>query len=68
VAAVSRHQLLGHRCQLLVGLAHQQVPHFAGNSGYLGLLPGAASAMMVMADAYGADARWLPSCNMCVFS
>src|SRR5579871_1655795 len=38
VAAVSRHQLLGHRCQLLVGLAHQQVPHFAGNNGYLGII------------------------------
>jgi len=34
----SRHQLLGHRCQLLVGLAHQQVPHFAGNNGYLGII------------------------------
>src|ERR1700722_14385366 len=38
VAAVSRHQLLCHRCQLLVGLAHQQVPHFAGNNGYLGII------------------------------
>src|SRR3984885_8456254 len=37
VAAVSRHQPVGHRCQLLVGLAHQQVPHFAGNNGYLGI-------------------------------
>ena len=42
---------------LRVGLDYQQVPHFAGDDGHLGLLPGAASAMMVMADAYGADAR-----------
>lgn len=31
-----------------------------------GLLPGAASAMMIMADAYGADAGSSLSCNICV--
>src|ERR1700749_1146087 len=38
VAATSGHQLFGHRCQLLVGLAHQQVPLFAGTNGYLGII------------------------------
>ena len=58
VAAVSRHQLLGHRCQLLVGLAHRgEFRILPETTAIWGLLPGAAPAMMVMADAYGADAR-----------
>src|SRR3984957_13896755 len=38
VAGTSGHQLFGHRCQLLVGLDHQQVPHFAGDDGHLGII------------------------------
>ena len=51
------HQSACHRCQLRVGLDHQQVPHLPETTAIWGLLPGAASAMMVMADAYGIDAR-----------
>src|ERR1700686_2774707 len=32
------HQSAGHRCQLRVGLDHQQVAHFARDDGHLGII------------------------------
>jgi len=63
LAIISRRRFLGHSREQLSRLDHEPLARYARHNERMGSWPGAASAMVVMAAEFGADARLVALCS-----